>query len=145
MLTTHRGSYLAAIANAYESRLDSKSVYLWVLPAFHACGWTYVWAINAAFATHHVIRKVDYDVIWHAINNYGVTHFCGAPTVQLSIVHHPDAKKVNEGGKRDVIRVGVAASAPTAALLGKMEELGLEPVHICAYMPGSFLSAQGRF
>lgn len=39
VLTTHRSSYLAAIANAFESQLDSHSIYLWVLPAFHAVGW----------------------------------------------------------------------------------------------------------
>ncbi|KDN36697.1 acetyl-CoA synthetase-like protein [Tilletiaria anomala UBC 951] len=129
VLTTHRGSYLAALSNAYESKIDRFSVYLWVLPAFHACGWTYVWAINAAFATHYILRKVDYDVIWHALTHSGVTHYCGAPTVQLAIVHHPDAKKVNVDG-RGVVRVAVAASAPTASLLGKMEALGLEPIHV---------------
>ncbi len=129
VLTTHRGSYLAAVANSYESQIDRDSVYLWVLPAFHACGWTYVWAVNASFATHYVLRKVDYDQIWRAISDFGVTHYCGAPTVQLAIVNHQDAHKIDVDGRRRV-KVGVAASAPTAHLLGKMEQLGLEPVHI---------------
>jgi hypothetical protein len=34
-LTTYRGSYLAAIANATESRLTSDSSLLWLLPMFH--------------------------------------------------------------------------------------------------------------
>lgn len=42
VLTTHRGAYLAAISNAFEAGLGADSVYLWVLPAFHACGWTFV-------------------------------------------------------------------------------------------------------
>jgi hypothetical protein len=34
-LTTFRGSYLAALANASESRLTSDSTLLWLLPMFH--------------------------------------------------------------------------------------------------------------
>ncbi|ELU41379.1 AMP-dependent synthetase and ligase [Rhizoctonia solani AG-1 IA] len=44
-------SYLAAIANAYEARITRDSTYLWILPMFHACGWTYPWANVFAFAT----------------------------------------------------------------------------------------------
>lgn len=30
-------------------RMGRSSVYLWILPMFHACGWTYPWAITFAF------------------------------------------------------------------------------------------------
>jgi acyl-CoA synthetase (AMP-forming)/AMP-acid ligase II len=125
VLTTHRSSYLAAISNAFESQLDNHSVYLWVLPAFHAVGWTYPWAITAALGTNYVLRRVDVPLIWDALLNQGITHYCGAPTVQISLVNHELAKKVPRR-----IKVAIAASAPTADLLGKLEQLNIEPVHV---------------
>lgn len=125
VLTNHRGAYLSAVANAFEAHITQDSVYLWVLPMFHACGWTYPWAVTAALATHHTIRKVDNTVIWDALLHHGVTHYCGAPTVQIGIVNHPKAKKLPQR-----VNVAVAASAPTANLLAKMESLNLHPVHV---------------
>lgn len=109
--------------------MDHKSVYLWVLPAFHASGWTYPWAVTAASACHYILRRVDYGAIWEAYLHGGVTHTCGAPTVQVGIVSHPSAQNVSTS-ERPFIRVGVAGSAPTAALLGRMEVLGMAPVHL---------------
>ncbi|SPO27298.1 related to AMP-binding protein [Ustilago trichophora] len=125
VLTNHRGAYLSAVANAFESNITQDSVYLWVLPMFHACGWTYPWAVTASLGTHHTIRKVDNAVIWDALLNHGVTHYCGAPTVQIGLVNHPSARKLNRR-----VNVAVAASAPTANLLAKMESLNLYPVHV---------------
>ncbi|CAK5280141.1 unnamed protein product, partial [Mycena citricolor] len=81
VITTLRGSYLAAIGNAYESRLDGESTYLWILPMFHAAGWTFPWANVFAFAKQIMLRVVDNKLIWKHLNNSGVTHYCGAPTV----------------------------------------------------------------
>ncbi|KAN0066158.1 hypothetical protein ACQY0O_000252 [Thecaphora frezii] len=125
VITTHRGSYLAAIAGAFEAQFTTESVYLWVLPMFHACGWTYPWGVTAAMATHVTIRKVDNDVIWDALLNHGITHYTGAPTVQIGITNHPKARKLDR-----IVKVSVAASAPTAVLLAKMESLNLHPVHV---------------
>ncbi len=125
VLTNHRGAYLAAVANAFEANITQDSVYLWVLPMFHACGWTFPWAVTASLATHHTIRKVDNKVIWDALVNHGVTHYCGAPTVQIGLTNHPDARKLDRR-----VNVAVAASAPTANLLAKMESLNLYPVHV---------------
>lgn len=125
VLTNHRGAYLAAVANAFEANITQDSRYLWVLPMFHACGWTFPWAVTASLATHHTIRKVDNAVIWDALIDHGVTHYCGAPTVQIGLTNHPSAKKLPRR-----VKVAVAASAPTANLLAKMESLNLHPVHV---------------
>lgn len=40
---THRGAYLAALANVVESGLNydrGRAGYLWTLPMFHAVGWS---------------------------------------------------------------------------------------------------------
>jgi acyl-CoA synthetase (AMP-forming)/AMP-acid ligase II len=124
VITTHRSSYLAAVANAFEAQIDRDSVYLWLLPAFHAAGWTFPWAVTAALGTHQILRKVDNDQIWDAILNHGVSHYCAAPTVNIGIVNHPEAQKIPRP-----IRVAIAASAPTADLLAKLEGLGFVNRH----------------
>lgn len=86
---------------------------------------TYPWAITAALATNHILRRVDPAQIWDAFHNHGVTHYCGAPTVQISLVNHEMARKVPR-----TVRAAIAASAPTADLLGKLEQLNIQPVHV---------------
>jgi hypothetical protein len=34
-----------------DGRMDKSSVYLWVLPMFHASGWTYPWSCTFSFCT----------------------------------------------------------------------------------------------
>ena len=65
-------------------RLDLNSVYLWVLPMFHAGGWTYPWAVTFAVSTQITLRNVSYPLIWNHLCNSSVTHYCGAPTVQVN-------------------------------------------------------------
>lgn len=74
VLTTFRGSYLAGLANVFEAEMTAKSVYLWILPAFHAVGWTYPFAITAASAGQVCLRSVgDYTPIWDSFLRDGVT------------------------------------------------------------------------
>ncbi|WFD43723.1 cellulase [Malassezia psittaci] len=122
---TYRGCYMGAIGNAMESDLNGDTVYLWVLPMFHCCGWTFPWAVTARMGTHYMLRQVDYAQIWDALLHSGVTHYSGAPTVQLGVVNHRQAQKLPH-----MVRVSVAASAPSATLLGRMESLNLQPVHV---------------
>ncbi|THG99460.1 hypothetical protein EW026_g2887 [Hermanssonia centrifuga] len=125
VLTTLRGSYLAAIANAYETEMRADSVYLWILPMFHACGWTYPWAITASFATQITLRTVDPAQIWYHLLRSGVTHYCAAPTVQISLLNAKEAQPV----PRKVTTI-IAGSAPTAQLIGDLETKGILPVHV---------------
>src|SRR3982750_3235676 len=87
----HRGAYLNALGNALAFRLAPDSVYLWTLPMFHCCGWTYTWAVTAAGGTHVCLRRVDPALIFHAIHDHRVTHLCGAPIVLNLLVHAPAA------------------------------------------------------
>ncbi|PRP82714.1 hypothetical protein PROFUN_09976 [Planoprotostelium fungivorum] len=128
VVTTYRGSYLGSISNVIEGRLntDGDSVYLWTLPMFHASGWTYPWAVTAAFGTHLLLRQIDYEHIWRAFSVYNVTHYCAAPTVQIGIVNHEKARRIV--GRR--INAIIAASAPTATLLESLENLGIDIAHV---------------
>jgi acyl-CoA synthetase (AMP-forming)/AMP-acid ligase II len=125
VITTLRGSYLAALGNAYDNQINHDSTYLWVLPMFHAAGWTYPWANTVAFATQITLRTVDFDLIWNHLLNSNVTHYCGAPTVQIGIVNHPLARR-----PPNLVKAIIAGAAPTAHLLGKLEEIGIAPIHV---------------
>ncbi|KAH7915387.1 hypothetical protein BJ138DRAFT_1141987 [Hygrophoropsis aurantiaca] len=125
VLTTLRGSYLAAIANAVEGQINRDSTYLWIVPMFHAAGWTYPWASVFACATQLTIRSVDYALIWKHFLHSGVTHYCGAPTVQIGIVNSPAA-----GPLSNPVSAIVAGAAPTAHLISQLEQKGITPVHV---------------
>jgi acyl-CoA synthetase (AMP-forming)/AMP-acid ligase II len=125
VITTLRGSYLAAIANAFEVQLNKDSTYLWILPMFHAAGWTFPWANVFAFSTQITLRTVNYTLIWKHFLHSNVTHYCGAPTVQIGIINDPLAQKP----PRHIIAV-IAGAAPTAHLIGELEKKGITPVHV---------------
>ncbi|KAI9512904.1 acetyl-CoA synthetase-like protein [Russula earlei] len=125
VLTTLRGTYLASIANAFETQMGMESTYLWVLPMFHAAGWTFPWSITFSFATQITLRTVDNSLIWKHFVNSRVTHYCGAPTVQIGITNHPSAQQLLHP-----IKTIIAGAAPTAHLLAQLESKGFQPVHV---------------
>ncbi|THH03222.1 hypothetical protein EW145_g6430 [Phellinidium pouzarii] len=125
VISTLRGSYLAAIGNAFEARMNPDSIYLWILPMFHAAGWTYPWAITFSFAAQITQRSVSNTLIWRHFLKSGVTHYCGAPTVQIGIVTHPDAQMLEKP-----VTAIIAGSAPTAHLIGELEKKNIHVVHV---------------
>ncbi|KAI9664075.1 MAG: hypothetical protein M1821_007566 [Bathelium mastoideum] len=125
---THRGAYLAAMGNIIESGLGyhtGRCHYLWMLPLFHAMGWTFPWSITAVRGTHYCLRRIDYPLIWRLLKEEHITHFNAAPTVNTLLCADPAAEKVPQ-----VVRVIVAASPPSAHLFEMMTNLNLHPVHV---------------
>lgn len=125
---THRGAYLATLANVIESGLNAPvggCRYLWTLPMFHATGWTFPWAVTAVRGTHYSIRKIDYPLIWKILREERVTHYCAAPTVNTLLCHAGEAERLPSP-----VRVTVAASPPTPSLFELMTSLNLHPVHV---------------
>jgi fatty-acyl-CoA synthase len=100
-------------------------VYLWTLPMFHCNGWCFPWAVTAVAATHVALRAVDPDLVWQLIDEQGVTHYNGAPTVQLMIINHPKAHRLEQP-----VTAMVAASPPSPTLLARMAELNFRVVHV---------------
>lgn len=123
----HRGAYLNATMECLETGLNSRSVYLWTLPAFHCNGWCFPWASVAVGATQVCLRKVDPAEIVRLIAETGVTHLCGAPTVLLGLASH-----LEQAGQRLPRKVHIitAAAPPSPALLRTMESLGAEITHV---------------
>jgi len=92
---------------------------------FHAAGWTFPWSITFSFATQITLRTVDYSLIWKHLLNSRVTHYCGAPTVQIGITNHPSAKNLPHP-----VKTIIAGAAPTAHLLAQLESKGFQSVHV---------------
>jgi fatty-acyl-CoA synthase len=122
---TYRGCYLNALGEIIETSMTSKSVYLWTLPMFHCDGWCFTWAVTAVGATHVCLRKFEPGLVWELFESEGVTHYNGAPTVQIFLVNHPKAHRLDQQ-----ITVTVAAAPPSPTLLGQMKALNLRPIHV---------------
>jgi fatty-acyl-CoA synthase len=122
---TYRGAYLNALNEALLAGLSTDSVYLWTLPMFHCNGWCFPWAVTAMAACHVALRAIDPERIWDLIDNEGVTHYNGAPTVQLMVINHPQAHRLDRP-----VTVMVAAAPPSPTLFRRMGELNLRIVHV---------------
>ena len=122
---TYRGAYLNALNEVIVAGLDNDSAYLWTLPMFHCNGWCFPWAVTAVAARHVTMRAVDPELIWELIDGEGVTHYNGAPTVQLMVVNHPRAHRLERA-----VTAMVAAAPPSPTLLARMSELNFRVVHV---------------
>jgi fatty-acyl-CoA synthase len=125
VIYTHRGSWINAVGEIVETGMNSHTRYLWTLPMFHCNGWCFTWGVTAVAGTHICLRRVDPERIWELIDAEGVTHYNGAPTVQLGIVNHPRAHRLERP-----VTVTVAAAPPSPTLLARLKELNLRPVHV---------------
>ena len=127
VMYTHRGAYLNSLGELIETRMANDSVYLWTLPMFHCNGWCYPWAVTGVGATHVCLRRLDPATVWRLVREEGVTHFCAAPTVLISLVNHPDAPT---GPLPRPLIVSTAAAPPSPTLIAQVEALGAEIVHV---------------
>src|SRR5574337_585218 len=127
VLFHHRGAYLNSFGQLVHHKVDSDSVFLWILPMFHGNGWCFTWALAAVGATHVCLRKVVADEIFDAIETHGVTHLCAAPTVLGMMIE--SAARSGRKLTRPVT-ILTAGSAPPAAILGQAEALGFTVRHV---------------
>ena len=152
VMYTHRGAYLNALSEVVHARLDSGSVYLWTLPMFHCNGWCFTWAVTAVGARHVCLRKVDPPLVWRLLEEEGVTHLNGAPTVLVMLGADPAARPLARP-----VRVTTAGAPPPPAVIERTEALGFAinhvygltetygPITICEWNPAwDELDAQER-
>jgi fatty-acyl-CoA synthase len=124
---SHRGAYLSALGNGLCFGLGFDSVYLWTLPMFHCCGWSYPWAVVAVGGTQICLRKVEPPVIFRLIAEHRVTHLCGAPIVLNMLAHAPSEQRVPFD---HVVSVATGGAAPPSTVFRSMETLGFRVVHL---------------
>jgi fatty-acyl-CoA synthase len=125
VMYSHRGTWVNAIGEITETGLSFDAKYLWTLPMFHCNGWCFTWGVTAVGGTHVCLRRVESSRIWEMIDREGITHYNGAPTVQIGVVNDPNAHKLDRP-----VTVTVAGAPPSPTLLGKLKELGFRPVHV---------------
>ncbi|MXP28968.1 long-chain-fatty-acid--CoA ligase [Porphyrobacter algicida] len=92
VLYEHRSTMLHAWAGIQPSGFDfdAQSVMLPVVPMFHAASWGLPWA-GAMTGVKFVYSAVnDPQVLCDLIENEGVTHSAGVPTVWLAMFQHVD-------------------------------------------------------
>ncbi len=123
----HRGAYLLALGNLQSWNMPLHGVYLWTLPMFHCDGWCFPWALAANAGTNVCLRQVEPAAIFKAIEQDGVTHFCGAPVV-LNMIINADPKDRRPLPR--TVEVMTAAAPPPPAVLQRMEEDGFHITHV---------------
>ncbi|MDG2302212.1 MAG: acyl-CoA synthetase [Gammaproteobacteria bacterium] len=122
----HRGAYLNAIGCATAWNMTHHPTYLWTLPMFHCCGWTFPWTIAALAGTNICLRRIAAKNIYDAIEKHKVTHFCGAPIV-LNFIVNADPKDTKP--LPHLVEVMTAGAAPPAAVLKATEKAGFHITH----------------
>ena len=126
-MITHRNAWVNTMGTLAHHHLSPADRYLWTLPMFHANGWTFVWTTVARGMVNVCLRRVEAGAIYRAIAGHGVTHLCGAPIVMSMIVNAGEEERQSFDQK---VRMMTAASAPPAAVLEKMERIGIEVTHV---------------
>ncbi len=122
VMITHRNAYLNVVGILIHYAMSLADRYLWTLPMFHANGWTFVWIVTAAGATHVCLRKVEPTGIFEKIKQESISMLCAAPTVLISIANGP--LELTREARRGV-RVLTAGAPPAAATIERIEgELG---------------------
>ncbi|MAR79530.1 MAG: acyl-CoA synthetase [Rhodospirillaceae bacterium] len=123
----HRGAYLQSIGNHLAWNIKNHPIYLWTLPMFHCNGWCFPWTISLAMGTHICLRKLEVKKIFSLIEDYQVTHLCGAPIVMNMIASESEIplKKFH-----DKIQIATAAAPPPSSVIKKIEELGFSVTHL---------------
>jgi len=125
VMYTHRGAWVNAVGEIVETGMSFDTRYLWTLPMFHCNGWCFTWGVTAVGGTHVCLRRVESGRIWDMIDREGITHYNGAPTVQIGVVNDPRAHPLTRP-----VTVTVAGAPPSPTLLGRLKELGFRPVHV---------------
>jgi fatty-acyl-CoA synthase len=79
----------------------------------------------AALASNVCLRKIEPARMWQLFASEGVTHYCGAPTVQISLMNAPEVHRLERP-----VTVFVAGAPPSPTLLGQLKERNFRAVHV---------------
>lgn len=128
VMITHRNAWMNSIGTLLYARMTCADRYLWTLPMFHANGWTFVWTVTAAGATHICLRKCEPRAVFELMKAEQVTTLCAAPTVLISLANAPEnLRRLAPKG----IHVITAGAPPAANTIQRLEEdLGWTITHV---------------
>jgi len=117
VMITHRNAWMNSVGTLSHWPLTPADRYLWTLPMFHANGWTFVWTVTAAGATHVCLRAVEASAIYEQVRRERVTHLCAAPTVLIGIANGPE-----ESRSRLPRQYGLTETAPFISICEALPE-----------------------
>jgi fatty-acyl-CoA synthase len=128
VMITHRNAWMNSIGTLLYAPMTCADRYLWTLPMFHANGWTFVWTVTAAGATHICLRKCEPRAVFELMAAEQVTTLCAAPTVLISLANAPASlRRLAPKG----IHVVTAGAPPAANTIQRLEEdLGWTITHV---------------
>src|SRR6476661_6173786 len=128
VMITHRNAWMNSVGTLLYAPMTCADRYLWTLPMFHANGWTFVWTVTAAGATHICLRKCEPRAVFELMAAEQVTTLCAAPTVLISLANAPaNLRRLAPKG----IHVITAGAPPAANTIQRLEEdLGWTITHV---------------
>ena len=80
--------------------------------------------VTAVSGTHVCLRRVDPARMWQLFGDEGVTHYCGAPTLQIMLMNHSTARRLDLP-----VTVCVAGAPPSPTLLEQLKGRNFRPIH----------------
>ncbi len=125
VMCTHRNAYMNVVGVLLYLAASPDSVYLHTLPNFHANGWGGVWAFQGMGSANVMLPAVRADEIYTAVERFGVTHMCAAPTVLSMVIDPAVARRVERP-----VRVATAGSPPHAQIIADMDALGFQVLQV---------------
>jgi fatty-acyl-CoA synthase len=128
VLYEHRSTLLHAMAEATPDvfNLSKRSVALPIVPMFHANAWGLPW--SAPLVGCKLVLSADYrpETMCALLQDEGVTHSAGVPTVWLSLIDHVERTGADLA-KLKYVTIG--GSAAPKAMIRWMRAHGLEVGH----------------
>lgn len=118
----HRGAYLTALSNMIDWQMPRHPVFLWSLPLFHCNGWGFCWTLAANAGTHICMRRFDAEAALMAIEDYGVTHYCGAPIVHAMLA---EAARGKGEGLSHTVHGLIGGAPPPVSVIETLERIGV--------------------
>ena len=92
---------------------------------FHCNGWCFTWAVTAVGRHARLPAQGRTCRVWDLLRHEGVTHYNGAPTVQISLVN--TRARAGSTARSPWLSRG---APPSPTLLAQMRELNFRPVHL---------------
>jgi fatty-acyl-CoA synthase len=127
VMYTHRGAYLNALSEIIGHKVEPTSTFLWIVPMFHCNGWCFTWGVTGAGGRHACLRRLEPPLVWKLVQEEGVTHFNGAPTVLIMLINDASAPKQK---LEQTVRIATGGAPPSPTLLGQWEEIGAVITHL---------------
>ena len=133
VLYEHRSTMLHAMVEIAPSVFDlsARSVLLPIVPMFHAACWGLPFA-GAAAGVKFVFSTVNEPpVLFKLMNDEGVTHSAGVPTIWLGMLAHLDAINGADGQQGfDALRlVTIGGSAAPRSMIERLTTMGIDVGH----------------